>query len=77
MRSHNRHVMPLMAAWDQRGMELTPSSLEAYVRYIDRHRLSPSILTLVSPDVFASGAPPATAQRSRGGGFGRSRERGR
>ena len=65
------------AAWDQRGLELTPSSLEAYVRYIDRHRLIPSLLAPVPPDVFASGAPPATAQRSRGGGFGRGRGRGR
>ena len=66
-----------LAAWDQRGLELTPSSLEAYVRYIDRHRLSPSLLTPVPPDVFASGVPPALVQRPRGGGFGRGRGRGR
>ena len=66
-----------LAAWDQRGRELTPSSLEAYVRYIERHRLTPSAISPVPPDVFVSGAPPATAQRSRGGGFGRGRGRGR
>ena len=66
-----------LAAWDQRGLELTPSSLEAYVRYIDRHRLVPSHVAPVPPDVFASGVPPASVQRPRGGGFGRGRGRGR
>ena len=66
-----------LAAWDQSGAELTPSTLEAYVRYIDRHRLAPSPIAPLPPDVFVSGAPPATAQRPRGGGFSRSRGRGR
>ena len=34
-----------LAAWDQRGLELTPSSLEACVRYIDKHRLTPSAIS--------------------------------
>ena len=66
-----------LAAWDQRGMELTPSTLEAYVRYIDKHRLTPCQVAPVPPDVFASGVPPALAQRSHGGGFGRGRGRSR
>ena len=68
-----------LAAWDPSGRELTPSSMEAYVRYIERHRLVPSPNTPVPPDVFASGVPPATAQRpsSRGGAFSRGRGRGR
>jgi hypothetical protein len=49
--------------------------LEAYVRYIDRHRLVPSHVAPVPPDVFASGVPPASVQRPRGGGFGRGRGR--